>query len=165
MNQDNAYGATGEWIALLGFSQGAKLSASLLYRQQCHEEMGNFTGNHFRFGILLAGRGPLFSLDPDSMSDLPDASHITDVEAVHRQVIDHEVHILHVPTIHVHGMLDMGLDLHRQLYEEYCDPRCRQLVEWDGDHRMPLKRNDTLLVAEQIRRFAKETKGSQRLIC
>jgi hypothetical protein len=33
MHRDTMNGASGEWEGVLGFSQGAKLAASLLYRQ------------------------------------------------------------------------------------------------------------------------------------
>jgi hypothetical protein len=161
MYQDDEYGAMGEWVALLGFSQGAKVAASLLYRQQIREEVlgKHSAGTHFRFGVLLAGRGPLISLDPGLVLSpaLPDASQITDAKGPHRQTFYHEGHVLRIPTIHVHGLRDKGLDLHRQLFEEFCDPYIRRLVEWDGDHRPPLKRNDVSAVVEQIRELAKET--------
>ncbi|EED12109.1 conserved hypothetical protein [Talaromyces stipitatus ATCC 10500] len=53
---DNALGATGDWVAIMGFSQGAKLAASLLLRQQLRaEKLGqNQTDSSFKFGVLLA---------------------------------------------------------------------------------------------------------------
>ena len=162
MRQDDALGATGEWVALLGFSQGAKVSASLLYRQQIYEALGLHSTTNFRFGILFAGRAPLISLDPDLrlIADLPDASQITDARELRRQSfqsIHNEKHILRIPTIHVHGLRDKGVDLHRQLYDDYCAPSSRRLVEWDGDHRLPLKIKDVSLVVNQIRKLAIET--------
>ena len=80
MRHDNETGATGDWVAVLGCSQGAKMAASLLYRQQVYEEtrlvVGTTSGHatqklqppdqpKFRFGILLAGSAPLISLDPN----------------------------------------------------------------------------------------------------
>lgn len=157
MRQDDESGATGEWVALLGFSQGAKVSASLLYRQQVREEVlgEGRSGTHFRFGILMAGRAPLISLDPalPLSPALPDASQITDGRVYHQK--GH--HVLRVPTIHVHGLRDKGLDLHRELFQDFCDRDTRRLVEWDGDHRLPLKFNDVFLVVRQIRQLARET--------
>ncbi|KAL4812712.1 serine hydrolase FSH [Aspergillus spinulosporus] len=154
--QDDAKGATGPWVALLGFSQGAKMCASLLYRQQLrHELLGRqFAGSDYRFGVLLAGRAPLVCLDPDLDLDLslPDASQITD--AGH---CGPSRDILHIPTVHVHGTRDPYVDLHRQLYNEFCAPQSRRLVEWDGDHRVPLKHNEVSLVAYQIRELAKQS--------
>ena len=161
MLQDDACGATGEWVALLGFSQGAKVSASLLYRQQLHETQGRPPplDLRFRFGVLLAGRAPLISLDPSLTSNrrLPDASQITDAQDLRRQVFPNGGQVLRIPTIHVHGLRDKGLDLFRQLFEDFCASESRRLVEWDGDHRLPLKAKDVLLVVNQIRKLARET--------
>nr|A0A161CKG1.1 RecName: Full=Esterase citA; AltName: Full=Citrinin synthesis protein A [Monascus ruber]ALI92654.1 CitA serine hydrolase [Monascus ruber] len=154
--QDDAKGATGAWVGLLGFSQGAKMCASLLYRQQIRQELRgrSFAGSDYRFGVLLAGRAPLVSLDPDLdlNSSLPDVSQITDAK-YHGPSQD----VLRIPTVHVHGMRDPHVDLHRQLFEEFCAPESRRLVEWDGDHRVPLKYNDVSLVAYQIRELATQT--------
>ncbi|MCJ1294401.1 hypothetical protein MMC34_005959 [Xylographa carneopallida] len=161
IRQDDMMGATGEWVALLGFSQGAKVSASLLYRQQVREELfgKDQAGPNFRFGVLFAGRAPLISLDPDLKLSpaLPDASQITDIKDSGRQVFLHKGHMLRIPTLHVHGLRDDGRDLHRQLLEHYCDRYTRRLVEWDGDHRLPLKFKDVALVVRQIRELARET--------
>ncbi len=161
IRRDDECGATGDWIALLGFSQGAKVSASLLYRQQLREEAyGRYSGDiNFRFGILLAGRAPLISLDNGVplTPPLPDASEITDLIDLHNHVSSSGCHLLSIPTVHVHGVRDKGLDLHRQLFNDFCDPGTRRLIEWDGGHRLPLKSHDVSLVADQIRRLAEET--------
>jgi hypothetical protein len=161
MHQDDLAGATGEWIALLGFSQGAKVSASLLYRQQCWKELFGTcpAGINFRFGILLAGQAPFISMDPDLISNppLPDASQITDLGHSERELFHGKGHVLRIPTLHVHGLRDKGLDHHRKLFEDFCTPQSRRLIEWDGDHRVPLKRKDVSLVVHQIRELAKET--------
>ena len=160
-SQDDGLGATGEWVALLGFSQGAKLCASLLYRQQARAETygKHVAGPNYRFGILLAGRAPLIYLDlaPALHHVLPDASQITDIEWHLKQTLRNQGHVLRVPTIHVHGMRDQGLELHRQLFEEYCAQDRRRIVEWDGEHRVPLKFNDVLLIVHAIRELAEET--------
>ena len=161
MRQDDEIGASGEWVALLGFSQGAKMCASLLYRQQLRAQtLGRyFAGSSFRFGVLLAGRAPLISLDSDLSLNppLPDASQITDVKVYNRPTLHHEGHVLRIPTIHVHGTRDQGLDLHRQLFEDFCASDGKRLIEWNGDHRVPLTFNDVSLLARQIRELAMHT--------
>ncbi len=65
---DDLEGATGEIVGLLGFSQGAKMAASILYAQQMSRRMqGTVTTvwPHFRFAVLLAGRAPLVWLLPE----------------------------------------------------------------------------------------------------
>jgi len=49
---------------------------------------------------------------------------------------------LKIPTIHVHGLKDEGLHLHRRLVEDYCAAGTTTLVEWDGPHRIPIKKTD-----------------------
>ncbi|OJJ47410.1 hypothetical protein ASPZODRAFT_132386 [Penicilliopsis zonata CBS 506.65] len=154
--QDDAKGATGPWIGLLGFSQGAMMCASLLYRQQLRQEQLGwlFGDSEYRFGVLLAGRAPLVCLDPhlDPRSSLPDLSQITDAKypGPSRDV-------LHIPTVHVHGLRDPHVALHRRLFAEFTSPDTRRLVEWDGEHRVPLKLKDVSLVAHQIRELAAQT--------
>ncbi|KFX89969.1 hypothetical protein V495_02056 [Pseudogymnoascus sp. VKM F-4514 (FW-929)] len=177
MRYDNETGATGDWVAVLGFSQGAKIAASLLYRQQVYEETrrlvigttsGHATQNlqppdrpKFRFGILLAGSAPLVSLDPNMTLShpLPDATSIRNPREEDSGGVPEEGggNVLRIPTIHVHGVLDPGLTFHRKLFEHFCHPATRRLVEWDGAHRVPLKNNDVLSVVHQIRKLAKET--------
>lgn len=158
---DDMRGATGDCIAVLGFSQGAKVSASLLYRQQRHEERYGLgtASTQFRFGVLLAGRAPLVCLQADGEDDptFPDASQITDVRGFNRPFLRSGKHMLRIPTIHVHGTNDPGLSLHQQLFEEFCDPDSRRLVMWDGDHRLPLKKRDVGMVVREIRELAEQT--------
>ena len=159
MRQDDEAGASGEWVALLGFSQGAKVCASLLYRQQIRAQtLGEYhAGPSFRFGVFLAGRAPLISLDSDITLNppLPDASQITDVKGFDKPTLHNQGHVLRIPTIHVHGTRDPGLVLHRQLFEEFCESDSKRLIEWNGDHRVPLKFNDVSLVARQIQELAR----------
>lgn len=167
MRHDDLCGATGPWVAILGFSQGAKVAASLLYRQHVRESLlpgtgtarGGAGGVRFRFGILLAGRVPLVSLDPSLAlcPPLPAAAQITDPLLPGQKPVLAGGHVLRVPTIHVHGLRDKGLELHRQLFDECCDPTTRRLVEWDGDHRVPLKTLDVSRVVHEIGELARET--------
>ena len=154
---DDTAGATGEWVALLGFSQGAKVSASLLYRQQIRGNAAS--GPRFRFAVLLAGRAPLIALDPGMKTSpvFPDASQITDLPDLRREAPCVQKPTLHIPTLHVHGLRDAGVDLHRNLFEDFCDPHSRRVITWDGDHRVPLKANDVALVVSQIRQLATES--------
>ena len=160
MRQDDAQGATGKWVALLGFSQGAKVAASLLYRQQLRQELSgksHVDPTDFQFGILLAGRAPLVSLDVGLSPGLPSAAEITDCPDINQKHTYRGGHVLRIPTLHVHGLKDKGLHLHQQLFEEFCDPGTRRLIEWDGDHRVPLKAQDVSTVALQIRELARES--------
>ncbi|RYP17467.1 hypothetical protein DL765_004513 [Monosporascus sp. GIB2] len=156
---DDAAGGAGPWVGLLGFSQGAKLAASLLFRQQVREEKLLGAGSRWRFAVLMAGRSPLVALDPDvfTSSLLSGAGEVGLRGPPDLMDIAAGRHVLRLPTVHVHGRNDPGLHLHRELMEDYCDPASVRLVEWDGAHRVPLKATDVQPVVDQILEVAKET--------
>ena len=138
--EDNKAGATGDFIGLLGFSQGAKLAASLLLEQQRQNQKSKWqvsSGSyaqthiyeiHFRFAVLLAGRAPL----------VPTNLHRRDSW----QAWSLDSDILQLPTIHVHGLQDTALSLHRELLRKYCKKDSTRVIEWNGDHRVPIRSKD-----------------------
>ncbi|KAL2794548.1 serine hydrolase-domain-containing protein [Aspergillus keveii] len=140
MNADNALGASGPFIGLLGFSQGAKMAASLLLRQQNNPGHGYDSQIDYRFAVLLAGRAPMVSLSPDD-----DMAYYGLVPAT-----------LTLPTIHVHGTKDPGLPLHRELLEYGCEEGSARVVEWEGEHRVPIRSGDVLAVVEEVLGVARE---------
>lgn len=156
MTADDAAGATGDWVGLLGFSQGAKVAASILYRQQ------RCGGSGFRLAVLFAGRGPLVWLMPELPlpPGLVDAATPFTLPAPAWLPRGSDEHILWLPTIHVHGLKDPGLDRHRDLLREYCNPLQATLLEWEGDHRMPIKSRDVEIIVQQIHKAAQETRDS-----
>jgi hypothetical protein len=109
----------------------------------------------------MAGRAPLVALDPDTQGGcqalvsadgiaegIPfgeDLDWIEDAEKVS------------LPTVHVHGLADPGLELHRRLLNDYCVPGTTRLVEWDGDHRLPIKAKDVQPVISAILNVAERT--------
>ncbi|KAI0206648.1 hypothetical protein F4808DRAFT_466649, partial [Astrocystis sublimbata] len=177
MDADDAAGADGPWVALLGFSQGAKLAVSLLFRQQQRalrrkggggdgrQENGGWGDDGiydgWKFAVALAGRAPLVNLEPGlfQSSLLSNPSEIGLAGSPDLMEMATEKHVLRLPSIHVHGRADPGLDLHRELVERYSDPACTEVVEWDGGHRVVLKGPDVQLVVDAILKVAKETKA------
>jgi hypothetical protein len=158
MEEDDVKGGTGKWVGLLGFSQGAKISASILFTQQkLLETFGkDAAGSDFRFAVLLAGRAPLVLLD--SRIALPAGIADASEESVNFRNWPQDGdgdHQLRLPTIHVHGLRDPGLDHHRRLFELYCEKGSATLIEWDGDHRVPIKPMDVEPVAEAMMTLGK----------
>ncbi len=154
---------TGEWIGLLGFSQGARLAFSILLENQLREReqellVGDderfFAGVNWKFGILLAG-GPIpFSL-----------SHRTEQSPYYEQPGTAPMHSFSImdepdifdfpdklakPTLHVHGMQDGDLPLHQTLQRNCVEPDRAVLLEWNGDHRVPVQVTDVKAVTEGI---------------
>jgi predicted esterase len=163
MDEDDRAGATGEWIGLMGFSQGAKVSASLLYEQQIREEKlgkGN-AGTSWRFAILLAGRAPLVSLS-DLSKDNKALVSAGDISEGFEHVEEGDgKHKLKLPTVHIHGLQDPGLHLHQRLLKQYCEPESATLVEWDGAHRVPVKGTDAQKITDSIFEIARRTGAIQ----
>lgn len=160
MDEDDRSGATGPWVGLLGFSQGAKLAASLMFRQQVRsEKLGRAqAGSDWKFAVVMAGRAPIVNLDPDvfrssmlSNTSQIDLSGLPDVDDLMG-----EEHVLKLPTIHVHGLADPGLYFHRELLDDYCSIDSVRVLEWDGAHRVPVKSADVNPLIDQILRLAKE---------
>lgn len=145
MGADDRAGATGPWVGLLGFSQGARVAASLLLRQQRHNQSlpsswaqkcgGENSSPGYRFAVLLAGRGPLMDMGAEGDNMRPESD------------------LLQLPTIHVHGLRDPGIEMHRDLLRCCLDSSAR-LVEWDGDHRVTITTKDVSAVVAEIQDLA-----------
>ncbi|KAH7120213.1 serine hydrolase FSH [Dactylonectria estremocensis] len=144
----------GEWVGILGFSQGAKIAASVLWTQQ---QAGTEAETDFKFGVLMAGRGPFVALDPG----LNPPRHVVDAAQLSSAFADWPKtsagpHALAIPTLHVHGTRDPGLELHRILRDKYCAPGTARLIEWDGGHRIPIKPHDVDALVQGILDLARD---------
>ncbi|KAF2214647.1 hypothetical protein CERZMDRAFT_82593 [Cercospora zeae-maydis SCOH1-5] len=160
MVEDDMRGGEGEWVGVLGFSQGAKLAASLLYTQQYQAEvLGKLPQwPRFKFGILLQGRAPFVWLDaeeevPIGMVDAAALStaqypKLTPMPLGRR---------LHIPTLHVHGLQDPGIQFHRALLHKNCDGRTARLLELDVVHRVPFKPADCTALAQEVLAVARKS--------
>ncbi|KAA8652919.1 hypothetical protein EYZ11_006390 [Aspergillus tanneri] len=161
--KDNGNGATGPVVGLLGFSQGAKMCASLILEQQLLDQGMNsqLSGPlpRFRFAILLAARGPLVTLSPlsvqaDIMQKMGRMCVHDNSVCIHCEsgetnlVLTRE--LIRIPTVHVHGRQDPSLDRHRKFLYENFDPRYARVMEWDGAHRVPLKSKDVGALVQEI---------------
>lgn len=143
----------GPWVALMGFSQGAKLASSLLYNQQILIEKEGEADTDYKFAVLLAGRSPIVSLCKYSKSPATvDPGDIS--EGFHYE--GESPHVLKLPTVHVHGLADPGLHLHQKMLKQYHDPKTSTVLEWDGNHRVPIKKTDVDPIVAEIYRLARE---------
>lgn len=149
---------TGKWIGILGFSQGAKIAASVLWTQQrMMETVGEEAWTHFKFGVFMAGKAPLLMLD----YRLEKPAHVEDPSNMSFEFEDwpktnQGPHVLHIPTLHVHGLRDPGMAQHQVLLDKYCKTGTTKLVEWDGGHRIPIKTHDVDAVANRILELAED---------
>lgn len=180
MEEDDARGGEGEWVGLLGFSQGGKVVASVLYESQLRlerarggrrlihgagagvsgvMELGDmpegFAGARWKFAIVLAGRAPLVKLSELAAASTTMVSAGGVSEAGLEFEADANADRIVLPTLHVHGLQDQGLPLHRRLVEVYTAGDAVEVVEWDGGHRVPLKKSDIAMVTAAIMRTVK----------
>ena len=66
-------------------------------------------------------------------------------------------HIIRAPTPHVHGLRDQRLEGHRRLFRLFGKEGEARLMEWDGDHRTPLKTVGVERLVDGILELVKET--------
>ncbi|KAB2574060.1 putative citrinin biosynthesis oxidoreductase protein [Lasiodiplodia theobromae] len=170
MEEDDRQGATGEWVGFMGFSQGAKVSASLLFESQRRRDLKSrgqlvrgYEGDNvetklwsqdWSFAVLMAGRSPLVAFSPDSESFPFQTARDADSGQDRGPVQDEA--LLKLPTLHVHGLKDVGIHLHRQLLNQYCSKDSVELMEWDGDHRVPLKTSDVEVFVDKMLSVARK---------
>ncbi|KAI9167842.1 Esterase LovG [Paramyrothecium foliicola] len=158
MRRDSAeHGATGPWVGVLGFSQGAKIAASLLWCQERAAAQGLVPLTSFRFGIIMAGSGPVLRLD----RRLDPVRHIGEPGRLALSYDDWPAdgrgeHAIAAPTLYVLGLLDPDVDAHRRLLRLYAKPGTVRLVEWEGDHRLPIKTPDVTAVVDRILEMAED---------
>lgn len=160
MDKDDESGADGEWVAVLGFSQGAKVAASVMMGQQLRHQRKRRERSGFRFAVLVAGRGPMIGeagIDLDGGDSSDQRSHYVDSEGEGAtKAHGYSDALLRLPTIHVHGRQDPGLELHCHFLEESFQRGSARLVEWDGGHRLPVKSKDVDVVVDAILGIARE---------
>ena len=159
------------------------MACSMLYEQQLRVDRGegvarrkeleaNGNGNGegpegvlWKFGVILAGRCPFAALSAEgealpwlqSAGGLPNQA---DMDAI----TDRPDMKLRAPTLHVHGLRDEGLELHRRAVEDYCAPGTTTVVEWDGPHRVPIKKADVEKVVQAFVELVDERRRALRQI-
>lgn len=150
MDEDEGHG---EWAGLLGFSQGAAVAFSILLENQFRLERDpsspGFAGAHWHFGVIMAGRAPPFSLSPH-----PQLTHEFKSLTQLLQGRKKSATKLRTPTLHVHGLRDCGLEMHRDLLKQSTSPAHSKLVEWEGAHRIPFRNTDVNKITQAIREVA-----------
>ena len=151
---------SGEWVGLIGFSQGAKLAFSILLENQLRLQKDRratgFAGVHWQFGVIMAGRGPPYNLGHSHKNP----QHYTSVAGL-SPVCESDLsslpfsNKLQTPTLHVHGLQDGGLDMHRHLLKHFTSPAKSRLIQWYGAHRIPIQSTNVKEITEGILEMAK----------
>ncbi|SPO31981.1 uncharacterized protein UTRI_06704_B [Ustilago trichophora] len=126
------YAEHGLYDGLICFSQGCAVSTGLLL------ELGDKYGCGgllpVRFVVLICGGRPF---DRDGTMERVDSTSVVPIK---------------LPSLHIHGRQDPGLDESRRLAALYCDAN-KQIIELDIGHCPPRRTSDVNLVAAAIRRM------------
>jgi predicted esterase len=121
-------GVLGKVVGFMGFSQGAKLGAGLLWEQMMK---GAESGWDFKFGVMCNAIAP-------PMCEIKE---------------EDKVRRITVPTLHVVGEEDPWRDSSRKLYNEYFDRELSSKFEFPVSHRLPTSEEETKKITDEILRI------------
>lgn len=127
----------GEFVGVLGFSQGARLTAGLLADQEernAAEGMPNWS-----FGVMLCGAFPPLSL---SLARTPSTKPSQGVDEYGETREPDEDEIIHIPSVLVRGTLDPHCERGRRLVKYFDQETATSLVFKMGHH-LPGAAGDT----------------------
>ena len=122
----------GEFVGVLGFSQGGRQTSGLLADQV---EGRNKGMPEFKFGVILCSGYPPMSL---SASEQPYESHGSDEHGPLMEPTPEQ--IIHIPTVHVRGLQDVHLQKGRRI-ADFFDNKIE--LEYDMGHHQPGAAGDT----------------------
>ena len=126
---------TGEWVGVLGFSQGGMMTAGLLADQEEGEETGL---PEWDFGVMLCASYP-----PLSMSRARGHTGPKPPVDEHGEVREpEEREILHTPSVHVRGTLDPHFEKGKRL-AKFFDEDTSVHLEFVMGHNLPGAAGDT----------------------
>lgn len=112
-------GGAESFVGVMGFSQGARLTAGLLLRQQLEIRDFGHSRWRFKFGVMIGGPFPPIGLTPPGME------------------VDYGV-LAQVPTVHAWGRED-HLRAYAKELADACDSPDTFVMSFDGGHHLPLK--------------------------
>lgn len=137
-------GGRSSFVGVMGFSQGARLAAGLVLRQQLELRERGFSKWGFRFGVFIGGPFPPFGLvDEDWQLDYPVMGQL--------------------PTVHAWGRSDHVRQGAKELADA-CDGADTFVMDFEGGHHLPLTDGEAeelcgLIVDAWHAAGGKDTKG------
>ena len=126
----------GDFVGVLGFSQGARMAAGLLSDQ----ERGDSEGMpDWKFGVLLCGSHPPYSLRAcraplDGLEDKAGDDQYGPIATPGAE------DMISVPSVHMRGLRDKHLERGRRLARHFSD---KMEFEFDQGHHLPGSAGDT----------------------
>jgi predicted esterase len=121
-------GVLGKVVGFMGFSQGGKLGAGLLWEQMMN---GAECGWDFKFGVICNAIAP-------PMCEVKE---------------EDKVRRITIPTLHVVGEEDPWRDSSRKLYNDYFDTNIAKKLEFPIGHRLPTSEDESKKITDEILRI------------
>lgn len=131
----------GPWVGVLGFSQGGRLAAGLLWEQEQGKLDDLCPGVDFKFGVFIGAGYPILHLSHGPKGAFN--------EREHREWDPKYEHALHIPSVHVHGKKDPVVPF-ATLMQQCFEPSMATLLEPDIGHQMPLDEEENFQLCEAI---------------
>lgn len=132
-------GRESDVVGVLGFSQGGKLGAGLLLMQQLRDKNTYYPIN-FEFGVMC------MSVTPPLIS---------------KEFWDRREERISIPNIHVIGTEDEWYAEGMKLYNDHFEARSSSLLRFDIGHRLPIKDEQNLTIANKIKKVYEEATGKE----
>ncbi|KAG9238956.1 serine hydrolase FSH [Amylocarpus encephaloides] len=127
----------GEWVGVMGFSQGTRVAGGLLLDQQRRTEAGLLRKGkgeiELKFGVLCMGGGSPMRSAISHAPNPPD--------------------LVTIPVLHLHGLRDFNLANSRKQKDTYYHPSSATLLEIEYHHAMPWNRADLVAFCDAVRDF------------
>ncbi len=127
----------GEFVGVLGFSQGARLTAGLLADQE--ERISAEGMPNWKFGVMICGSFPPLSL---SLARAPSTKPSQGIDEFGETREPDEDEIIHVPSVLVRGTLDQHCERGRRL-TKYFDQESSISLVFKMGHHLPGAAGDT----------------------
>ena len=131
----------GPWVGVMGFSQGGRLAAGLLWEQQQNKLHELVPGLNFKFGVFFGSGYPILHLSHGPKGEF--------YEREHKDWDDKYTEAIHIPSVHIHGLQDGVLPMTRLLTKCF-DPKMAEVFEYEIGHYMPPEKDQNDQIARAI---------------
>ena len=143
----------GPWVGVLGFSQGGRLAAGLLWEQERGKLDHLLPGLDFKFGVFVGASYPILHLSHGPKGAFNERDR--------RDWDPKYLHSINVPSVHCQGLMDPVLPL-AQTMERCFDPKLAKVMTPNIPHQMPLEEDQNKELCDAILEAYKEGGGILR---
>jgi len=139
------------FVALMGFSEGARMAAGIALDQQLQRSKSadqdqssipESEKSDFLFGIYLMGTSPPLTVGPSPRSG--------GMSSFLPMMSGGSLPVITLPSVHVIGLKDPWKDESREMATKYFDSKTAKIVEFDIGHHLPTVKAESVRTANAI---------------